>query len=128
MKRSNQTLSHWTVGLAAGLVCGLLGAGGGLLLLPALHRRGLSTAQCHATMLAVTVPLAVVSGVFYLLQGHVSFSQLIPYLPGGALGAVAGSFLLPRVRPLLLRAVFALFLLYSGLRFLGLFPFMEGFL
>ncbi|MBQ8670859.1 MAG: sulfite exporter TauE/SafE family protein, partial [Oscillospiraceae bacterium] len=54
------------------------------------------------------------------LQGHVSFSQLLPYLPGGAVGAVVGSRLLPRIRPRLLRAVFALFLLYSGLRFTGI--------
>lgn len=120
MNRSNQTLSGPAVGFVAGLICGLLGAGGGLLLLPALRRRGLTTTRCHATMLAVTVPLAVLCGTFYLLQGHVAFSQLLPYLPGGAVGAVVGSFLLPRIRPRLLRMAFALFLLYSGLRFTGL--------
>jgi len=120
MNRSNQTLSGSAVGFAAGLICGLLGAGGGLLLLPVLRRRGLPTAQCHATMLAVTVPLAVLSGAFYLLRGHVALSQLLPYLPGGAVGAVLGSLLLPRIRPRLLRVVFALFLLYSGLRFTGI--------
>ncbi|MBR5559009.1 MAG: sulfite exporter TauE/SafE family protein [Oscillospiraceae bacterium] len=108
------------VGFFAGLLCGLLGAGGGLLLLPVLRHRGLSTAQCHATMLAVTVPLAVVSGAFYLLQGHVSLANLLPYLPGGLVGAAAGSLLLPKIRPRLLRLVFALFLLYSGLRFSGI--------
>jgi uncharacterized membrane protein YfcA len=71
-------------------------------------------------MLAVTVPLAVLCGTFYLLRGHVTFSQLLPYLPGGLVGAVAGSFLLPKIRPRLLRLVFSLFLLYSGLRFTGL--------
>ena len=77
-------------GFLAGVVCGLLGAGGGLLLLPVLRRRGLSAAQSHATMLAVTLPLAVYSGVFYLLQGHLSFADLLPYLPGGMVGAVVG--------------------------------------
>ncbi|MBQ8917190.1 MAG: sulfite exporter TauE/SafE family protein, partial [Oscillospiraceae bacterium] len=84
----------------------------------------LPTAQCHATMLAVTVPLAVLCGAFYLLRGHVAFSQLLPYLPGGAVGAVVGSLLLPRIRPRLLRVVFALFLLYSGLKFTGLLQWM----
>ena len=108
------------VGFFAGLVCGLLGAGGGLLLLPVLRRRGLSSAHCHATMLAVTVPLAIVSGAFYLLRGHVALSRLLPYLPGGLAGAVIGSLLLPKIRPRLLRLAFSLFLLYSGLRFTGI--------
>lgn len=107
--------------LAAGLVCGLLGAGGGLLLLPLLRRRGLPTAQCHATMLAITLPLAVVSGVVYLWQGQVAFSDLLPYLPGGVAGAAIGSLLLPKIRPRFLRLAFSLFLLYSGLRFTGIF-------
>ena len=107
--------------LAAGLVCGLLGAGGGLLLLPVLRRRGLSTTQSHATMLAITVPLAIVSGVVYLVQGQVTFSDLLPYLPGGVVGAAVGSLLLPKIRPRFLRLAFSLFLLYSGLRFTGIF-------
>lgn len=119
MKESHRLLDPIVV-FFAGLICGLLGAGGGLLLLPVLHRRGLSTAHCHATMLAVTVPLAVVSGAFYLLQGHVALFRLLPYLPGGLVGAVVGSLLLPKIRPRLLRLAFSLFLLYSGLRFTGI--------
>lgn len=106
-------------GLAAGLVCGLLGAGGGLLLLPVLRRRGLPAPRCHATVLAVTVPLAVFSGLVYLLHGHLSPAHLLPYLPGGLAGAAAGCLLLSRMPPRLLRLAFACVLLYSGLRFTG---------
>ncbi len=120
MNHSSARYADPVCGFFAGLICGLLGAGGGLLLLPVLRRRGLPTTQCHATMLAVTVPLAVLSGAVYLVQGHVAFSNLLPYLPGGAVGAVAGSLLLPKIRPRLLRLAFSLFLLYSGLRFTGI--------
>ena len=120
MKHWAASVTNLALGLLAGIICGLLGAGGGLLLLPALRRSGLSTTQCHATMLAITIPLAIVSGAVYLLQGQVTFSNLLPYLPGGLVGAVAGSFLLPKIRPRILRLVFSLFLLYSGLRFTGL--------
>ena len=39
-------------------------------------------------------------------------------------GQKVGSLLLPRIRPRLLRVVFALFLLYSGLKFTGLLQWM----
>ena len=120
MKRSVFHGTELLVALSAGLVCGLLGAGGGLLLLPLLRRRNLSATQCHATMLAITVPLAFVSGLVYLLRGQVTMADLFPYLPGGIAGAVIGSFLLPKIRPLILRLAFSLFLLYSGLRFTGI--------
>ena len=107
------------VGFLAGLVCGLLGAGGGMVLLPLLRRRGLAPAQCHATLLAVTVPLALLSGFIYLWQGRLHWADLLPFLPGGLAGAIGGSLLLPRMRPRVLRGLFALFLLWSGLRMMG---------
>jgi uncharacterized membrane protein YfcA len=121
MKRPPVHSTDLACSLAAGLICGLLGAGGGLLLLPLLRRHGLSTTQCHATMLAITLPLAAVSGVAYLWQGQMSFSDLLPYLPGGVAGAAVGSLLLPKISPRFLRLAFSLFLLYSGLKFTGIF-------
>lgn len=124
MQKNIRSLFAPAAGFAAGLVCGLLGSGGGLLLIPVLRRRGLSSSQSHATLLAITVPLAVVSGLFYLQQGRFHWGDLLRYLPGGLAGALAGAFLLPRLRPRLLRGIFACFLLYSGLRISGIIDLM----
>lgn len=121
MKRTLSAAVGPALGFLAGLVCGLLGAGGGSVLLPLLRRRGLSPPVCHATLLAVTVPLALFSGLLYLWQGRLSPSHLLPFLPGGLAGAAAGSLLLCRLPPLLLRGLFGLFLLWSGLRLVGVF-------
>jgi|GEM_PF-725387 len=113
-------------GFAAGAVCGLLGAGGGLVLLPLLRRRGLPPAQAHATALAVMVPLTALSGWLYLRGGRFAPADLLPFLPGGLAGAAAGGFLLPRLSPRLLQGLFSVFLLYSGLRMTGLLGLLAG--
>ena len=70
-------------GLAGGLLSGLFGAGGGLAVVPLLGRAGLEARRAHATSLAVTLPLAAASGLFYLSLGAVEPGQALPYLPLG---------------------------------------------
>ncbi len=107
------------VGGAAGFVCGLLGAGGGLLLIPLLRHSHLPQTHLHATCMAAILPLSLLSGWLYLGGGHLSPTDVLPYLAGGLVGAVAGGLLLSRMDNMLLRRIFAVFLIYAGLRQLG---------
>ena len=101
-------------GAAAGIVNGFFGAGGGMLVLPLLERTTeLSAQKRFATSVTIILPLSAVSAAVYLLRGGAFAAQAVPYLVGGAAGAV-----LKKLPTKLLRVVFALFLVWGGVRLL----------
>ncbi|MDR1408753.1 MAG: sulfite exporter TauE/SafE family protein [Oscillospiraceae bacterium] len=104
------------IGFLVGVINGFLGAGGGMLAVPLLKSRGLEQKQAHASAIAVIFPLTLVSAAVYLVGGKVSFGDALPYLPAGAIGAVAGMFILPHIPDKLLRKTFAAFMLWAGFR------------
>ena len=118
MKRLKQWLPVLT-GLVTGLLNGLLGSGGGLVTVPMLRQCGLKPQECHATSIAVIFPLSALSAFLYLQEGRLELASALPYLPGGLAGALLGALLLPRIGTKLLRRIFALLMLWSGLRLLG---------
>ena len=96
-------------GLGAGVINGLLGAGGGM---------GVRGKRSHATALMVIVPLSAVSAVLYLVQGRVSFADALPWLPGSLLGAYWGSRLMPKIATGWLKLLFGGLMLWGGVRLL----------
>lgn len=105
-------------GVAAGAINGLLGAGGGIILVPLFSKwLMLQKREALATALGVMLPLAAVSAVSYLISGvEISFSQLWPYLAGGAAGGYLGGKLIKKIPVRLLRLLFAAILIYGGVR------------
>ncbi len=105
------------IGIAAGVVNGLFGAGGGLLLVPLLIRFcKLPPKTAFATSLAVTLALSAVSLAVYWFRGTVDFSAALPYLLGGIVGGVIGGIWMKRIRVKWLRVALAAFLLYGGVK------------
>ncbi len=111
-------LLPYASGLLTGLLNGLLGAGGGMITVPMLRACGLDEQQAHATSIAVVVPLSLISALLYLFAGRLEFSAALIYLPGGLVGAWAGSRLLPRIKTTLLRRIFGCVMIWSALRLL----------
>lgn len=105
-------------GLAIGLVNGLIGAGGGMLAVPILTAGGLSQIKAHATSVAVIFPLSVFSAYLYLRAGSVHLADTYAYLVPGILGALSGVYLLKKIPQKLLRFLFGLLALFSGVRLL----------
>lgn len=105
-------------GAAAGAINGLLGAGGGIILIPLFSKwLKLPKRETFATALGVMLPLAAVSAVSYLITGvEVQLSQLWPYLLGGAAGGYIGGRLIKKIPIRLLRLLFAAILIYGGVR------------
>lgn len=104
-------------GAAAGLANGFFGGGGGMLLVPLLVRRcGLSQRQAFATSVAVILPLCCLSAVIYLFRGGLDLMTALPYLVGGLIGGWIGGRLFKRVNMVWLRRVFALLILYGGVK------------
>lgn len=108
----------WLLGPVIGLLNGFFGAGGGMVAVPLLQKLGLKREECHATSMAVILPLAALSGFFYLSGGNVRLAEAAAYMPGGLLGALAGGWLLPRIKTSLLRKIFGAAALLTGLRLL----------
>lgn len=102
-------------GVGVGLLNGLLGAGGGMVLVPLLQALGVRDRQSHATSLAIIVPLSLLSAAIYWWRGWVAPAQALPYLLPGLLGAVAGGWLLGRLPVRWLKLAFGLLLLWGGI-------------
>ena len=104
-------------GGAAGLVNGFFGGGGGMVLVPLLVLWcGLDQRKAFATSVAVILPLCVLSAAIYLFRGGVDFTAALPYLAWGLLGGLLGGKLFKRLNMVWLRRLFALLLLYGGVR------------
>lgn len=118
MSKKSALLKGAGCGALAGLLNGLLGAGGGMVVVPLLERSGLEPRQAHATSVAVIAPLCVLSAAVYLINGSVGIAAALPYLPAGLVGAFAGAKLLPKIPNGVLRRIFGAFMLYAAFRLL----------
>jgi uncharacterized membrane protein YfcA len=106
----------YPLGAAAGLLNGLFGAGGGMVAVPMLKALGVPQEACHATSLAIILPLAVASGLLYLNAGSFAIAETLKYLPGGVAGALFGAWLLPRLNTDILRRIFGCLMLLAAVR------------
>ena len=105
-------------GLAVGAVNGLLGAGGGMIAVPLLRKSGLEQKKAHANAVAVILPITVLSAGIYMYNGYVDIRSSLPYIPGGVVGALTGTFILKKISPIRLKKIFGCFMLYAGIRLL----------
>lgn len=107
-----------SLGVAVGLVNGVFGAGGGMLAVPILKKSGLEQKNAHANAVAVILPITVISAVLYLVRGTVTLNDSFTYIPTGLIGSVIATFLLKNFSNKLLQKIFAVFMIYAGIRLL----------
>ena len=106
-------------GAAAGLVNGVFGGGGGMVMAPLLTGWcGSEQKRALATCAGVILPFCVLSAAIYVARGGFDWPAALPYLIGGGIGGAVGGLLFRKVSNTVLRRVFALFLLYGGVRYL----------
>lgn len=105
-------------GIATGMANALFGAGGGLIAVTAFKSQGFNQRSAQAHAIAVILPLCFISACVYAKNGYYNISDALPYLPFGLLGAFAGAKLLKRIPNKLLKKIFALFMIYTGIRML----------
>ena len=104
-------------GGAAGIVNGFFGGGGGMILVPLLVRRcGLSQRQAFATSVAIILPLCMLSSIIYYFRGGLDLTAALPYLAGGLVGGWVGGNLFRKVNMVWLKRIFALFIIYGGVK------------
>ena len=107
------------LGVCAGLVCGTLGLGGGIVFIPALvFLWGFEQKSAQGTALAVMVPMALVGALRYWKNPEIDMSLTIILLIviGALVGVLAGTELASRLPNHVLRKVFAIFLVVAAVR------------
>ena len=117
------------VGLAVGVLSGLVGIGGGVLIVPFLYffyahpawfgvavDPGAATVVAHATSLFAIVPTALRGTLMYHRSGLVVWGAVWPIAVASTITAVGAAQLATVLPPELLRLGFGLLLLYSAAR------------
>ncbi len=104
--------------LLTGIINSAIGSGGGMISVPVMKKYGLEQKQAQATTLAVILPLTVISAILYAVKGEYSPLDALKYIPFGFTGAVIGVKLTEKVKNRTLKIIFALFMIWSGIRLL----------
>lgn len=111
--------------LAAGIINGLLGAGGGIILIfvlaPALgglYERGeefYKRRDLMATSLSVMLPISAVSAFRYGMNGTLDWIYVSKIILPAILGGLFGGILLDKLKESFIMKLFAVLVIYSGI-------------
>lgn len=106
-------------GLFIGAINGLLGAGGGMLTVPALtFIAGLDEKSAHATAIAVILPLCLISSIVYSVGSNFDVTIVLPTVTGVTLGGILGALLLKKLSGDAVSFIFYALMIFAGLKML----------
>lgn len=106
------------VGLAAGILAGLFGIGGGVLIVPALvYFAGMPIKTATGTSLgALLLPVGLLGAFAYWKAGHIDVRASLIVAGGLFLGAFLGARIALTMQPAVLQRAFAVFLVAVAIR------------
>ncbi len=112
---------HWlkiaAIGISAGIINGLFGAGGGTVVVPALTCFfGVRQHKAHATAISIIFPFALISSFVYYRYGFTELNTALKITLGGIVGSYIGSKSLSRFSAKHLRRIFGIFMLLAAIR------------
>ena len=107
------------IGLAAGVLSGLFGVGGGIIMVPAMVLlAGMAQQRASATSLASIVPIAAVGAVIFGQADSVNLAAAGVLMVGSIIGVQVGARLMTRIGDDRLRIGFAIFMIAIALTML----------
>jgi uncharacterized membrane protein YfcA len=106
------------IGLAAGVLAGMFGIGGGIVIVPALIilAKMSATSATGTSLGALLLPVGALGAWEYWRHGHVNIRAALLIALGLFLGAWFGARLAVQLPPQVLRRSFAVFLLVVAVR------------
>ena len=117
MKPGHSKIAILLAGSIAGAINGLLGAGGGMLLVPLLGRfSNLEDDEVFPGATCMMLPMCLVSLAFLSTQRQLPFLQALPYLIGSCAGGLLAGQLGHKIPTAWLHRIFGILLLWGGIR------------
>jgi len=108
------------IGLAAGILSGMVGVGGGLIVVPALvFFMGFTQHQAQGTSLGLLLlPVGILAVINYYNKGNIDIKVVLIMSIAFVLGGWIGSKIALSISQEALKKIFAIFLFYVAFRFL----------
>jgi uncharacterized membrane protein YfcA len=104
------------IGIAGGVLSGLLGVGGGIVMVPLLVLwAAFGQRDAHALSLGAIIPISLASVITYGAAGKVHPGEAVALAAGAVAGARIGAGALARIDERQLKLVFAVFLAAVGI-------------
>ena len=117
--KKRQRIGGACSGLAAGLLNGLFGGGGGLVLIPVLKAFAhVEEESLFPTSVSVMLPVSVLSLLISAIDAPLPWVNAWPWLIGSALGGIAVGLWGKRIPVLWLHRILGIMLLWGGFRYL----------
>lgn len=118
---TNIIIGVLVIGLAAGILGGMVGVGGGLIVVPALvYFFGFSQHAAQGTSLGLLVlPVAILGMMNYYKAGHVDFKVVGLLAAGFVVGSYFGSKWSLSLPQEIVKKVFAILLFYTAFKMIG---------
>jgi uncharacterized membrane protein YfcA len=100
------------IGVAGGVLSGLLGVGGGVIMVPLLVLwAGYGQRDAHAMSLGAIIPISIAGVLTYGIAGRVNWLDAAALAAGAVTGASIGAGMLARIDERTLKIIFGCFLL-----------------
>ncbi len=107
------------IGIFAGIICGLFGAGGGMILVPAfIHLLDMKDSKARGTSVFCILPMVLTSGIFYYKENYINWKLSYFCVIGGIIGGYIGAKLLNKLPEKTFKIAFVCFLIYACVRML----------
>ena len=104
-------------GILAGGITGLLGAGGGMVLVPLLSaQKSFREEEIFPSSVAIILPVCIVSLCFR--SSELDLHRALPYLAGSALGGIIAGIIAKKIPTVWLHRTLGLLILFGGVRYL----------
>lgn len=104
-------------GICAGAVSGLLGAGGGMVLIPLLRSTdALSEEALFPASVCMILPICIVSLVMTYTRGVLSLREIYPWLLGSGIGGILSGIWGKRIPVVWLHRILGVLILWGGVQ------------
>ncbi len=105
------------IGIITGIANGLFGSGGGTIAVPAFEIiLKLSAHKSHATVIALILPLSIISSFVYFKKVEVEWMSVLWVSLGGTIGGYVGASVLKKISNKWLHRIFGAFMLAAAVR------------